>query len=82
MVKRYFNHHRPSVKKLEQNTSMKQTKMHHAHVFGDGLPEYTLGKKGNGSSCQEQAFDINADGAKERKSSLFSYFLRKMLKTL
>lgn len=61
---------------------MKQTKMHHTHVFGDGLTKDTLGKKGNSNSCQEHTFDINADREKKRKHYLFSYFLRKTLKML
>lgn len=61
---------------------MKRIKMHHAHVFGDGLAGDTLGKKGIGNSCQKQELDIDADREKERKHYLFSYFLRKTRKML
>lgn len=57
----------------------KADKTHHTLIARDGLSEVTLGKKGNGSSCQEPAFGIKADIEKERKHHLFSYFLTKTL---
>lgn len=46
-------------------STTKEPKIHHRHVGSDGLPKDILGKKGNSSSCQEQAFDINAERKRE-----------------
>lgn len=58
--------------------------MHQAHI-AHSLSEDTLGKRGNGDSCQEPECDTKADTQKKkkkRKHYLFSYFLTKTLKMM
>lgn len=47
------------------SSTTEEPKIHHRHVVSDRLPKDILDKKGNSSSCQEKAFDINAERKRE-----------------
>lgn len=48
--------------------------MHQAHI-AHSLSEDTLGKRGNGDSCQEPECDTKADTQKKKKENIICFHI-------